>query len=104
MSHRDGPFVRLQTATRSRQTSPLERLARQLGLVNATITGRVTNVTLQPVEEVSFALEAAARNAVARLASVYGDKLRECVLREARAKPAYGTPADLASLLTSMMS
>ncbi|GLC39723.1 hypothetical protein PLESTB_000439100 [Pleodorina starrii] len=96
-------YTKFVTATRSRQTSSLERLARHVGLVSTAIAGRVTNVTLQPVEEVAFALEAAARNTMHRLAIAYGDKLRECVQREARAKPAYGTAADLATLLTSML-
>ncbi|GFR40748.1 hypothetical protein Agub_g1358, partial [Astrephomene gubernaculifera] len=97
-------YTKFMTATRSRHVSKLERLARHLGLVSTAITGRITNVTLQPVEEVAFALEAVARNCVNRLALSYGDKLRECVLREARVKPAYGSMADLAALLTSMLA
>ncbi|PNH06060.1 hypothetical protein TSOC_007626 [Tetrabaena socialis] len=96
-------YTKFVVATRSRHASPLERLARQVGLVSTAIAGRVTNVTLQPVEEVAFALEAVARNCVNRLAAVYGSKLRDCVLREARAKPACGSVTDLAAVLTSVL-
>lgn len=67
------------------------------------IEGRVTNVTLQPVEEVAFALEGVARNAMHRMAISYGHKLRDCVLQEARSRPVYGTIADLAGLLATML-
>ncbi|KXZ57024.1 hypothetical protein GPECTOR_1g925 [Gonium pectorale] len=97
-------YTKLMAAARSRHASALERLARSVGLVSTTISGRVTNVTLQPVEEVAFALETAARNCVNRLALAYGDKLRDCMLREARVKPPYGSMADLSAALTAILA
>ncbi|KAG2433562.1 hypothetical protein HYH02_012679 [Chlamydomonas schloesseri] len=97
-------YTKFVTATRSRHSSTLERLARQVGLMSTSISGRVTNVTLQPVDEVAFALEGMAHNAINRLALAYGDKLKECVLREARTKPAYGSPTELAALLTFVLA
>lgn len=92
-----------QAATRSRHPSTLERLARAVGLVSTSLCGRVANASLQPVEEVAFALEAVGRNCLNRLVLSYGDKLRD-VLREARVKPSYGSVAELGSLLGAVLS
>ncbi|KAG2498083.1 hypothetical protein HYH03_003841 [Edaphochlamys debaryana] len=98
-------YTKFVAATRSRQLGALERGARQLGLVGGFVAGRITNVTLQPAEEVAFAVEGVARNAVNRLALAYGDRLREAFVREAPpTKPPYGSPSELASLLTSVLA
>ncbi len=96
-------FPTFQAATRSRHPSTLEHLARAVGLVSTSLCGRVANASLQPVEEVAFALEAVGRNCLNRLVLSYGDKLRD-VLREARAKPSYGSVAELGALLGAVLS
>lgn len=96
-------YTKFVAATRSRHPSTLERLARAVGLVSTSLCGRVANASLQPVEEVAFALEAVGRNCLNRLVLSYGDKLRD-VLREARVKPSYGSVAELGSLLGAVLS
>ncbi len=91
--------VLVQVSSRPRHVRGLERLARWLALVRPGERGRVTNLSLQPVEDVAFALELVARNAVNRLAGAFGERLVGC-LRDARSKPAYGSVAALTELLT----
>ncbi|GIL51712.1 hypothetical protein Vafri_7648 [Volvox africanus] len=86
-------YTKSVTAARSRRSSWLNP-----------IVGHLDNVMLQPVEEVAFAVEVAARNAVNRLAVAYGDRLRECVQRVERANLAYGSKSDLESLLATMLT
>lgn len=106
-------YVKLTVAARARQSSSLELLARKVGLVPTgssasaaaarAAAGAGSEVCRQPVEDVAFALEGAARACLNRLAMAYGDKLRD-VLRDARAKPAHGSPAELAGLLSAVLA
>lgn len=98
-----------QVAAFARQPSALERLARHAGLVGSGLAGRTTNITLQPVEEVAFALEAAARNCLNRLALAYGEQLRGVLAAaagggQAAFKAPHGSPTELAALLGAVLA
>ncbi len=56
------------------------------------------------VEHTAFAMEDLARSCLYRVTTAFGPSLRGTAMKDMRLKPAYGSPADMSTLLAGVLS
>lgn len=62
------------------------------------------NHSLRPVEALAYALEAEARRCLVLMAGAYGGERLRHVVKDARAKPAFGAAGDVAAFVARVCS
>jgi len=92
-------YTRITSMLSCRSSGALSRVLSQV----ADLLGGPPHPSLQQVEHLASALEDTARGATYRVINAFGSSLKNS-MREAKMKPAYGTPTDLNTLLAAFLA